>query len=122
VCAAARAAGGWATTELGRRRFLPALLYTGRGYPQSKMREESERQAFNHLVQGTSAEDMKRGMLAVWPRAGEFEPLLQIHDELIGQCRDASIVPELAAAMQAERGGVMLKTEWGTGTNWSELK
>ena len=124
VCSIARAAGGWVETELGRRRFLPALFYTGRRYPQSKMRAEAERQAFNHEVQGTSQEDMKRGMLAVWPRAeaGDFEPLLQIHDELVGQVRDPDVVPELAAAMVAERGGVVMKTEWTTGVNWSELK
>lgn len=124
VCAAARANGGWAVTELGRRRFLPALFYTGRRYPQSKMRAEAERQAGNHEIQGTAQEFMKRGMLAVWPRAeaGEFEPLLQIHDELVGQTRNPAIVPELAAAMVAERGGVMLKTEWTTGENWSALK
>jgi DNA polymerase-1 len=124
VCAKARANGGWVETELGRRRFLPALFYQGRRYPQSKMRAEAERQAFNHEVQGISQEDCKRGMLAVWPRAeaGEWEPLLQIHDEIVGQVRDPSIVPELAAAMQAERGGVVLKTEWTTGENWAELK
>jgi len=110
VCATARANGGWAVTELGRRR--------------SKMRAEAERQALNHLIQGTSQEDEKRGMLAVWPRAeaGEWEPLLQIHDEIVGQTRNPAIVPELAAAMVAERGGVMLKTEWTTGENWAALK
>lgn len=124
VCATARANGGWAVTELGRRRFLPALFYEGRRYPQTKMRAEAERQALNHLIQGTSQEDEKRGMLAVWPRAeaGEWEPLLQIHDEIVGQTRNPAIVPELAAAMVAERGGVMLKTEWSTGENWSQLK
>lgn len=124
VCRQARANGGWVETELGRRRFLPALFYQGRRYPQSKMRAEAERQAFNHEVQGTSQEDCKRGMLRVWSRAeaGEWEPLLQIHDELVGQTRNPDVVAELAAAMQAERGGVMLKTEWTTGENWAELK
>jgi DNA polymerase-1 len=124
VCDKARREGGWVSTELGRRRFLPALFYRGRRYPQSKLRAEAERQAFNHEVQGVSQEDCKRGMLRVWPRAeaGEFEPLLQIHDELVGQTRDPGIVPELAAAMQSERGGVVLKTEWTTGENWAELK
>lgn len=123
VCAQARRDGGWVSTELGRRRFLPALFYEGRRYPQSKMRAEAERQAFNHEVQGTSQEDMKRGMLRVWPRAeaGEWEPLLQIHDEIVGQTRTSDIVPELAAAMVAERGGVTLKTEFSTGQTWAEL-
>ena len=95
-----------------------------RRYPQSKMRAEAERQAFNHEVQGTSQEDCKRGMLAVWPRAeaGEWEPLLQIHDEIVGQTRNPAIVPELAAAMVAERGGVVLKTEFSTGQTWAETK
>lgn len=124
VCDEARAAGGWVSTELGRRRFLPALFYTGRRYPQSKMRAEAERVAFNHEIQGTSQEDCKRGMLAVWPRAesGEWEPLLQIHDEVVGQTRDPEVVPELAAAMVAERGGVMLKTSWTTGATWGSLE
>ena len=128
VCAGARAAGGWAVTELGRRRFLPALLYEGRRYPQSKMRLEAERMAFNHLIQGTSQEDMKRGMIAAmewadsWEGEGAFEPLLQIHDELIGQTRDPGMVEGIADAMVAERGGVMLKTEWSTGQTWAELK
>lgn len=124
VCSIARRDGGWVETELGRRRFLPALLYEGRRYPQSKLRAEAERQAVNHVVQGTSQEDMKRGMLALWPRAerGEFEPLLQIHDEIVGQTRNPDIVPEIAAAMVASRGGVELKTEWKTGANWSETK
>jgi len=41
---------------------------------------------------------------------------------LVGQVRDPGVVPELAAAMVAERGGVVLKTEWTTGANWAELK
>lgn len=124
ACAKARANGGWVETELGRRRFLPALFYQGYRYPQSKMRAEAERQTFNHEVQGISQEDCKRGMVAVWPaaEAGKWEPLLQIHDELVGQTKDPSIVPELAALMQAERGGVMLKTEWKTGQTWAEIK
>lgn len=124
VCREAWAADGWATTELGRRRFLPALYYEGRRYPQSKLRAEAERQAFNHLVQGTSQEDMKRAMVKLWPRAeaGDFEPLLQIHDELVFQTKNPDVVPELAAAMVAERGGVELKTEWSVGPDWSSLK
>lgn len=124
VCAGARANEGWVETEMGRRRFLPALFYTGRRYPQSKLRAEAERQALNHLIQGTSQEDCKRGMLAIWPLAeqGGFEPLLQIHDEVVGQTKDPSVVPELAAKMQSERGGVTLLTEWRTGEKWSEVK
>lgn len=124
VCNDARDAGGWATTELGRRRFLPGLLYSGRRYPQSKLRDESERMAFNHLIQGTSQEDCKRGLVRIWARAerGEFDPQLQIHDEVVGQTRNPSIVAELAETMVTERGGVMLKTAWATGETWADLQ
>jgi len=123
-CERARAAGGWIETRGGRRRFLPALYYRGMRYPQSKMRAEAERQCWNHVVQGTAQECMKRGMLTVWPRAeaGDFEPLLQIHDELVFQTRNPAIVPELAAAMTAECEGVTLRTEWSTGDSWATIK
>lgn len=123
-CARAREKGGWTYTELGRGRFLPALFYEGRRYPQSKMRAEAERQCWNHIVQGTAQEVMKKGMVTLWPRAeaGDFEPLLQIHDEIIGQCRDVSVVPELAAMLHSEHGGVELRTEWSTGGTWAETK
>jgi len=67
---------------------------------------------------------MKRAMVKLWPRAeaGDFEPLLQIHDELVFQTKNPDVVPELAAAMVAERGGVELKTEWSVGPDWSSLK
>jgi DNA polymerase-1 len=124
LCAEARAADGWATTELGRRRFLPALFYTGRRYPQSKMREEAERQVLNHWIQGTSQEDEKRAMVTLWPLAqtGRWEPLLQIHDELVGQTRNPDLVPELAAMIEFERAGVRIRTSHGTGSTWADLK
>lgn len=126
TCWQARAADGWAMTYGGRGRFLPALMLEGRWYPESKLREEAERQAFNHLVQGTAQEYMKRGMLRVEPvaDAGGFEPLLQIHDELVGQVptRDEGIVPALARMMEAEHGGIVLKTGWTTGGDWGALK
>jgi len=124
VCAQARRDGGWVATELGRRRFLPALFYTGRRYPQSKLRAEAERQAFNHTVQGVSQEDCKRAMVKLWPlaEAGQWEPLLQIHDEIVGQVKDPDLVPQMADMIQSERGGVVLKTEYATGGTWADLK
>lgn len=122
--AEARRAGGWASTALGRRRFLPALFLPGMRYPESKLREEAERQVFNHLIQGTAQEQMKFAMLRVWPAAQrrEFEPLLQIHDELVGQTLFPETVKTLANTMQTVYDGVDLLTEWTTGDSWGSLK
>lgn len=122
--AEARRAGGWASTALGRRRFLPALFLPGMRYPESKLREEAERQVFNHLIQGTAQEQMKFAMLRVWPAAQrrEFEPLLQIHDELVGQTLFPETVKALATTMQTVYDGVDLLTEWTTGSSWGDVK
>jgi DNA polymerase-1 len=120
----AKQQGGWVFTVGGRGRFLPGLLLDGRWYPHSKLREESGRQAFNHLIQGTAQEKMKEGMLRV-DRAGlPFEPLLQLHDELIGEvpadCAD-DVAKRMAEIMECEFRGVTLKTEAKVADSWGGL-
>jgi DNA polymerase-1 len=126
VCAAARANKGNATTVLGRQRRLPGLYLSGRWWPEEALRKEAERQAFNHRIQGTAQEYMKMGMLA----ADEFclfDPLLQLHDELVGQIDEEleEVVPLIAEAMVHENmlsSGIDLTTEFNTGPNWGSLK
>src|SRR5574341_1137669 len=127
VCSEARALDGWAYTQGGRGRLLPALFLSGMGYPEEKMRLEAERQAFNHRIQGTAQEYMKKGMLAAWESGVPFEPLLQIHDELIGQTREESRVTVLAYQMQhtvhcADGGEIVLQTKAKTAPAWGGLK
>lgn len=102
---------GCSRTELGRRRYLPAI-YLG-GDRLDYLREEAIRQGFNHVIQGTAQEVIKRAMVRVWrqmvavrfaddmslsslrtsqggmsevPRVLRgIEPLLQYHDELVFQ-------------------------------------
>jgi len=129
--AKARYASGWAYTEDGRGRYLPGLFLTGDGWPAGKLREEAERQAFNHLIQGTGMEQLKKAMIRVVsevpPRCPpDVHMLLAIHDELIFE------VPECAADTYAKNlsgiisvpdfHGVELKTTTAVGPDWGSLK
>ncbi|ORC93546.1 mitochondrial DNA polymerase I protein A [Trypanosoma theileri] len=82
VIAQCRADGGVRTLS-GRRRRLQDIDDRVMG-----RRAGAERQAFNTVVQGSAADVVKLGMLAVErevlrPHAGEVKLLAQIHDELV---------------------------------------
>lgn len=119
----ARAADGWAETRGGRRRFLPALLIDGHRWPAAKLREEAERMAFNHLVQGTAQELMKEAMLRVDGMA-PF-PLLQIYDEMVYEVEASfadEVAPALAATMATCLDGVEIATAYSVADSWGNLK
>jgi DNA polymerase-1 len=126
---AARAADGVARTQGGRERFLPALLVEGQRWPAAKLREESERQAFNHLIQGTAQEVMKEAMLRVdghIARQGwRVYPLLQIYDELIFEVEIAGhsgVAAMLADIMATQMQGVGIETTSSVADSWGALK
>lgn len=73
---------GYVDTLWGRRRYIPAIYEKNRA-----LYEEARRVAINTKAQGTAAEIMKLGMLALEAKFGEKKlqsyMLLQIHDELL---------------------------------------
>lgn len=128
VVVEARRAGGVVLTMGGRMRRLPALYLMGSRWPDSMLREEAERQAFNHRIQGTAQEVMKGAMKRVWDgyaTRGLVCPLLQIHDELVAECEDsvADWVPkEVAAVMETREWGMDFVTSYKVAGNWGDLK
>ena len=121
---AARQAGGWAYTVGGRGRLLPGLFLSGWGWPLAKLREEAERQCFNHLIQGTAAETMKAAQVRVDANVPEFMPQLQIHDELVGEVREdraEEVAARVAAQMHTTFQGVELKTDVSIADCWGDL-
>lgn len=121
----ARQQDGWVYTVGGRGRFLPGLFLTERRWPHTWLREESERQAFNHVVQGTAQEIMKEAMLRVDQAGLPFEPLLQIHDELIGETPVAAVqetASRITSTMECDFRGVRLKAKATVADNWGDLK
>jgi len=73
---------GYVTTHWGRRRYVPAIYEKNRA-----LYEEARRVAINTVAQGTAAEIMKQGMIALDKILQEkklgAKMILQIHDELL---------------------------------------
>lgn len=91
----------YVNTLLGRRRYLPDLMSSSKGF-----RMRAERQAFNCVIQGTAADIMKLAMI----RAAAMIPaqarlILTVHDEMVTttpkHCAD-----ETAAAIREAMEGV----------------
>lgn len=86
-------ATGYVTTFWGRRRYIPAIHEQNR-----VLYEEAKRIAVNTVAQGTAAEIVKQGMIALEQKLAPYggAMLLQIHDELLVE------VPAIKA-VEAER-------------------
>lgn len=122
---AARALDGWAMTLGHRGRFLPALMLSGWRWPPATMRAEAERQAFNHLVQGTAQEIMKEGMLRVDAAQLPIWPLLQVYDEMVYEvpaAQAAELKERLRAIMSTELRGVAIPAGGSVADSWGGLK
>jgi DNA polymerase-1 len=116
---------GYITTLFGRRRRLDGINSRDRG-----MRMYSERQAFNSLIQGTSADIMKLAMVRLYQTMPDWMQLhLTVHDELVtsapeGQCDDGRKI--LLDAMTGPGIGdllrVPLKSDCAIVERWSAAK
>lgn len=116
---------GYVETLLCRRRYFPTLK-TERN-PQVRNREE--REAINAPIQGTAADIMKIAMMQVpeaLARQGlSATMLLQVHDELVLECKASEVARTAAVVRQVMEGAfelsVPLKTEARSGVNWGEM-
>jgi DNA polymerase-1 len=114
---------GFVETLFGRRLHLD--------YINSKnqvQRSGAERAAINAPMQGTAADIIKRAMIAVdaW-LVDDEEParmLMQVHDELVFEIREARVEPVAAAIRErmasAAQLSVPLVVDVGAGANWDE--
>lgn len=118
-------ADGYASTMMGRRRYLPELAASN-----FNVRSFGERVARNMPVQGTAADIIKLAMVRVAARlraeAPDAKLIMQVHDELIVECHanEADIVARL---LEEEMTGaatldVALEVEAHIGANWLEAK
>jgi len=114
------------TTILGRRRPI-----TGVRNPHGRTRNLAERTAINTILQGSAADLIKMAMLNIHRRLKKEKldgrMLLQIHDELVFECRKDQV--EALAALVAEEmttalplDGVPLEVDVGVGPNWLDLE
>ena len=116
---------GFVETLFHRRRDLPELKSS-----KFNLRSFGERVALNMPIQGTAADVMKLAMIAVWKRLRaegvEARLVLQVHDELIVECR-ASEAETVAKLLEEEMENVVhlsvpLIAEAHWGRNWLEAK
>ncbi|MCD8334538.1 MAG: DNA polymerase I [Clostridiales bacterium] len=116
-------ADGYASTLLGRRRWLPELKSTN-----FNLRSFGERVAMNMPIQGTAADIIKLAMIRVQNRL-KAEGLtgrlvLQVHDELIVECPEAE-AEQVAQLVEEEMEQVVslrvpLVAEAHVGRSWMD--
>ena len=115
---------GYVETHWGRRRYIPTIYEKNR-----TMYEEACRVAINTVAQGTAAEIMKLGMLAVdkalKQQCKDSCIVLQIHDELIVSVpeADAQAVEELVKRTleSVVQWDVPLEVSTCSGADWKKI-
>ncbi len=115
---------GYVTTLWGRRRYIPTIHEKNR-----VLYQEATRITINTVAQGTAAEIMKKGMIALSNRYKEemmdASLLLQIHDELIISAHSHQIHDVMTLSQQTlERvvdWNVPLLVTTRSGANWAEV-
>ena len=116
---------GYVETMFGRRRYLPELKISN-----FNMRAFGERVARNMPIQGAAADIIKIAMIRVSKRLMQeglqARMILQVHDELIVECR-ASEAETVAKLLEEEMENVVhlsvpLIAEAHWGRNWLEAK
>lgn len=112
---------GFVTTLFGRRRYIPELKMQNKN-----MQHFGERVAMNSPIQGTAADIIKIAMIrtdrALKEAGLDARLVLQVHDELIVECR-ADVAEKAKEILIREMEGaaalsVALKVEAAIGKNW----
>ncbi|HLZ71236.1 MAG TPA: DNA polymerase I [Dehalococcoidia bacterium] len=116
---------GYAETLLGRRRYLRDINSSN-----FNLRQQAERQAINHPIQGSNADIIKIAMNRIHAELRQSKlisrMILQVHDELIceGPPDELEAMRELLNRQMcgAMELSVPLKVEMKSGVNWGEME
>ncbi len=122
---------GYTETLFGRRRQFPEMKS-----PLPYVRAQAERMAINAPMQGTQSDIIKLAMVKIETMLKErgarddAHLLLQIHDELVYEIREARVkelAPEIERIMESiltteETNGVPIIAEARVGKNWGEMQ
>jgi DNA polymerase-1 len=114
---------GYASTLLGRRRYIPELK-------EKRLKDFGERTSINSPIQGTAADIIKIAMIRLDEalRAGGHRArmLLQVHDELVLEVPESEVEvvsPIVRQTMESAYPlAVPLKVELAVGPSWMEAK
>lgn len=117
---------GYAQTLFGRKRYLPDIHSLTPHHLAA-----AERMAINHPVQGGSADMMKMAMVklhdSILSETKDCRLLLQIHDELIFECKahaSKAYIPRIKKIMEGvgKTQGIILKVEVKEGGRWGHMR
>jgi DNA polymerase-1 len=126
VIAEARATGLSRESIGGRIRYVPGVWSQA-----ERVRNETEREACSHRIQGGAAAILKRAMKAIWDCIKDLdgvEPILSIHDEVVIQVRDDPTLRDLVemivqgAFTTTTKLRVPIEADGGYGLSWGEAK
>lgn len=117
---------GYCETLFGRRRYIPELNSTN-----YQLRAAAERMAVNHPIQGTAADLMKMGMIAVSEKIKNKDGkncrmILQVHDELVFEIKKGlehevgKLVKETLEHVATLR--VPIEVHVSTGHSWGKME
>ena len=112
---------GFVTTLLGRRRYIPELRMQNKN-----MQHFGERVAMNSPIQGTAADIIKIAMIRVDQKLRESgldaRLILQVHDELIVECRRKDVAAAREILTREMENAVSLRVALQVGVaqgeNW----
>ncbi len=121
---------GYTETLFGRRRQFPEMKSS-----LPYVRAQAERMAINAPIQGTEADVIKLAMVRVDEMlemegaSADAHLLLQVHDELVYEIRDARLAPlgaEISAIMESvltpeQAAGVPILVSMKSGPNWGDM-
>jgi len=121
---------GYTETFFGRRRYFDGI-HSSIPY----VRASAERMAINAPIQGTQADIVKLAMIKIdelFKEEAKHEAclLLQVHDELVFEIKEARIktlAPKIKEIMEGvlslkDTNGIPLKAEGKMGENWGEME
>lgn len=115
---------GYVSTLWGRRRYVPGIYENNKN-----LYDAAKRIAINTVAQGTAAELVKKGMLAVrdFLKGYDAQILLQIHDELLISFSDKIDSVEFTKAIESILQQIVpdwnlpLQVTARVGSNWQEV-
>lgn len=118
---------GYTETLFNRRRLLPEINSS-----VIQARKAAERMAINTPLQGTAADIIKIAMIRIQKlieknyQAGEIKMLLQVHDELVFEVKEALIKKTSVEIKEIMENVIKLKVPLGVdasvGDNWGEME
>jgi uracil-DNA glycosylase family 4 len=115
---------GYVKCMWGRIRYLPGV------YSNDKVAYgEALRASHSHKISASAQGMMKRGMKRAWDwykaNPGKYEPLLQIHDELVVESPERhtdEVGKMLVWALTGDKLCVPVKAKVGWGRTWADVK